>query len=222
MTSSRQFDKIGTGGINLKRMLVALLVLFSVVVAPAAYASDFGIDVFVGNSWHANQTIKVGQHKVSDPQWKTRPFEDYLYYSARIRWGGHEIEWLHDKVYMGYDTADIQGFNISDGYNFALYNFVQKWGPWEGRLGAGPIIVHPEGVIDGYEIGYHGGPSWRLGGIGFQLAGAYRGHLWSGFSWIAEAKLTTGVVHLTYPAPVHEVYVPVSGQHLLVGVGYDF
>ncbi|MBO8142378.1 MAG: hypothetical protein H0Z37_09430 [Firmicutes bacterium] len=40
----------------------------------------------------------------------------------RVRWGGHEIEWLHDKVYMGYDTADIQGFNMSDGYNLLLYN----------------------------------------------------------------------------------------------------
>ena len=58
---------------------------------------------------------------------RRRPFEDYLYFSARIRWAGHEIEWLHDKVYMGYDTPDVQGFNISDGYNFVLYNIVQKW-----------------------------------------------------------------------------------------------
>ena len=94
-------------------------------------------------------------------------------------------------------------------------------GPWEGRLGAGPIIVHPEGTIDGYEIGTHGGPSWRLGGVGFQLAAASRGGLWQGFSWIAEAKLTTGVVHLAYPDPVNEIYAPVSGQHLLIGVGYD-
>ena len=37
-----------------------------------------------------------------------------------------------------------------------------------------------------------------------------------------EGKLTTGVVHLTYPSPVHEVYVPTTGYHLLLGIGYDF
>lgn len=184
-------------------------------------AADVGIDAFLGNSWHTSQAIQLGDHYVNDPQWITRPFEDYLYYSGRIRWGAHELEWLHDKVYMGYDTDEIQGFNISDGYNFVLFNSVQKWGNWEGRLGAGPIIVHPEGTIDDFQIGYHGGPSWRLGGIGFQLAGAYRGPLWEGLTWIAEAKLTTGVVHLTYPPPVHEIYVPVTGQHLLIGIGYD-
>lgn len=196
-----------------------LLILF---VSGAAYAAAVGIDVFLGNSWHTGNAIQLGRHRINDPQWKTRPFEDYLYFSARIRWAGHEIEWLHDKVYMGYDTPDVQGFNISDGYNFVLYNIVQKWGNIEGRLGAGPIIVHPEGVINGHEIGRHGGPSWRPGGIGFQAALGYRGELFGGLSYMLEGKLTTGVVHLTYPSPVHEVYVPTTGYHLLLGIGYDF
>lgn len=201
-----------------------LSIVFVIVIglgSVPALANTVGVDVFLGNSWHSNQRIQVGDYEVF-PEWETRPFSnDYWYYSARIRWADIELEWLHDKVYMGYDTDEIQGFNISDGYNFLLLNKVQKWGPWEGRLGGGPIIVHPEGVIDGYKIGYHGGPSWRLGGIGFQLAGAYRGKVWADLSWIAEAKLTTGVVHLTYPEPVHEIYAPVTGTHLLFGIGYD-
>lgn len=199
-------------------LVVALLVLLS---APAM-AGDIGMDVFLGNSWHTGQSIQVGSHFIADPKWETRPFSaDYWYYVARIRWGGLEVEWLHDKVYMGYDTDHVKGFNISDGYNFLLFNSVKKWGPWEGRLGAGPIIVHPEGVVDGYEIGFHGGPHWRLGGIGFQAALGYRGDLWEGFSYIVEGKLTTGVVHLTYPAPIHEVHAPVTGYHLVFGIGYD-
>lgn len=204
-----------------KYILIALVVLIVATMAAPVLAANVGLDVFLGNSWHTRHSIRLGQHIIKDPQWETRPFEDYLYYAARIRWGDLEVEWLHDKVYMGYDTDEIQGFNISDGYNFLMLNSVQTWGPWEGRLGAGPIIVHPEGVIDGFRIGHHGGPSWRVGGIGFQGALGYRGQLWEGLSYIVEGKLTTGVVHLTYPAPVHEVYVPVTGYHLLLGVGYD-
>lgn len=203
----------------MKRIL--LLTIIVLALAMPAGANTVGVDVFLGNSWHGGQSINVGGHAIQDPEWITRPFEDYYYYAARVRWTNIEVEWLHDKVYMGYDTADIQGFNISDGYNYVLFNKVQKWGPWEGRLGAGPIIVHPEGTVNGMEIGHHGGPSWRLGGIGFQVAAAYRHEMSAGFSVIAEAKVATGVVHLTYPAPVHEIYVPTSGVHLLLGVGWD-
>lgn len=205
----------------MKRMLVVAVTVAILLSGLSGFASgNVGMDVFVGNSWHSNQAVNIGGHSLL-PEWETRPFDDYWYYAARIRWGNIEVEWLHDKVYMGYDTADIQGFNISDGYNFVLFNAVQKWGPWEGRLGAGPAIVHPEGTVNGYYIGALGSPSWRVGGIGFQGALGYRGDLRGGLSYIVEGKLTTGVVHLTYPAPVHEVYAPVSGFHLLLGVGYD-
>lgn len=193
--------------------------------AMPASANTFGIDVFIGNSWHNNQSIRNGDHIITDPQWETRPFSDAWYYSIRFRWANIEVEWLHDKVYMGYDTENIKGFNMSDGYNHVLFNVVQTWGPWEGRFGVGPMIVHPEGYYkseDGsYRIGYLGAPSWRVGGIGFQGSVAYRGQLWEGVSYIAEGKVTTAVVHLTYPEPVREVYAPATGYHLLIGVGYD-
>lgn len=204
------------------------LIMFSVIflfAAPPVFANTVGIDLFVGNSWHINQPIRIGDHIFENPQWETRPFSDAWYYSIRVRWGTVEVELLHDKVYMGYDTDYVQDFNMSDGYNHVLFNVVQTWGPWEGRLGVGPMIVHPEGTVtteDGsYLIGYLGAPSWRVGGIGFQGSVGYRGRLWEGLSYIAEGKMTTAIVHLTYPEPVREVYAPVTGYHVLVGVGYD-
>src|SRR5690606_8648939 len=107
-------------------------------------------------------------------KWETRPFTDALYFSIRIRWGGHEIEWLHDKVYMGFNTPEIQNFSLSDGYNTLFYNLPQVWGPIEGRLGVGVVIVHPEGTIDGVEIGFLGSPGWRVAGVGIQGSIAYR------------------------------------------------
>src|SRR5690606_549172 len=142
------------------------------------------------------------------------PFGDAWYYVARVRWGSIEVEWIHDKVFMGYDTPNVKGFNMSDGYNFVLMNAVQKWGHWEARLGAGPVLVHPEGTVNGYYIGGLGSPTWRLGGIGFQASLAYRDELWGPFAYVVEGKITSGVVHLTYPAPVNEIYAPVTGYHL--------
>lgn len=206
------------------RYFVTIIAVIIVgIFSASAHANEVGFDLFFGNSWHTNKVIRLGGHVINDPQWETRAFDidETVYYSARLRWGGHELELLHDKVYMGYDTPAVQGFNISDGYNFVFYNFMQKWGRWEGRIGAGPIVVHPEGTINGHEIGYKGGPDWRLGGIGFQAAATYRGELREGLSWIAETKVTSGYVHLLYPAPVDEVYAPVSGTHILLGIGYD-
>ena len=202
--------------------LSLLLILLLMVMAVPASANTVGFDLFLGNSWHSSQSIRVGGHVIIDPKWETRPFsKDYWYYVGRIRWGKIELEWLHDKVYMGYDTPDVQGFNMSDGYNFLLVNHVQKWGPWEGRLGAGLVIVHPEGWVNGHFLGKLGSPSWRIGGIGLQAALGYRRDIGKGFSYIVEGKVTTAVVHLTYPYPVHEIYAPVTGYHLVLGVGYD-
>jgi len=202
--------------------LSLLLILLLIVAAVPASANTVGVDLFLGNSWHSSQPIQVGGHLITDPKWETRPFsKDAWYYVARIRWGQIEVELLHDKVYMGYDTPDVQGFNMSDGFNFLLMNHVQKWGPWEGRLGAGPVIVHPEGTVNGYLIGELGSPSMRVGGIGLQAAVGYRRDIGKGFSYIVEGKVTTAIVHLTYPDPVHEIYAPVTGYHLLLGVGYD-
>lgn len=71
-----------------------------------------------GTSWHANDPIKLGRHMIEDPQWVTKPLGASPYDSVRVRLNEHEIEWLHDKVYMGYYTDDVRGFEISDGYNF--------------------------------------------------------------------------------------------------------
>lgn len=202
-------------------LIVAVLLVLLSAPALAAEGPKVGIDVFLGNSWHTRQAINVGGNVIYDPQWETRPFGDAWYYVARVRWGSIEVEWIHDKVFMGYDTPNVKGFNMSDGYNFVLMNAVQKWGHWEARLGAGPVLVHPEGTVNGYYIGGLGSPTWRLGGIGFQASLAYRDELWGPFAYVVEGKITSGVVHLTYPAPVNEIYAPVTGYHFVIGVGYD-
>lgn len=202
---------------NVVSLALCLVLLF--IAAPASYAA--GVDFFMGTSFHTSIPVQIGQYRIDDPEWETRPFGDAKYYSLRIRWGGHEIEFIHDKVYLAEDTPNIQDFSISDGYNFLLYNVPEKWGPVEVRIGMGIIIAHPEGTVDGYNIGSLGSPSWRVGGLGGQLAAGYRGKLWEGLSWMAEAKVTTGFVHATYPEPVHQINVPASGWHILLGVGYD-
>jgi len=125
-------------------LIVAVLLVLLSAPALAAEGPKVGIDVFLGNSWHTRQAINVGGNVIYDPQWETRPFDDAWYYVARVRWGSIEVEWIHDKVFMGYDTPNVKGFNMSDGYNFVLMNAVQKWGHWEARLGAGRSSSTPK------------------------------------------------------------------------------
>jgi len=195
---------------------VLLVLIFSAVT------SAIGVDYFIGTSWHSGNPAKIGQYYISDPDWITRPFEDAPYFSARIRWGGHEIEWVHDKIYLKEDLPGIEGFNVSDGYNLLLYNVPQVWGGIEARIGLGVVVAHPEGIIDGHYIGSLGSASWRTGGIGGQVALGYRKPIWQGLSVMAEAKLTTGFLHADYPSPIDSINIPLTGRHVLLGIGYDF
>jgi len=103
----------------------------------------------MGTSFHTSIPVQIGQYRIDDPEWETRPLGDAKYYSLRIRWGGHEIEFIHDKVYLAEDTPNIQDFSISDGYNFLLYNVPEKWGPVEVRIGMGIIIATQRGPSTG-------------------------------------------------------------------------
>lgn len=190
----------------------AFISLFLVLLLWALPVGAAGIDVMGGTSTHNPVASQIGDYYIENPQWETRPFEDAYYYSIRIRWAGVEIEWLHDKIYLP-DQPGIENFSVSDGYNTLFINAVERWGRFEGRIGVGPTIVHPEGVIDGYYIGELGSPSWRLGGMGIQGALAYRQPLEAGFSLIAEGKVTTAFIHLDYPEPVNKINIPLTGYH---------
>lgn len=200
--------------------VVALSLVMLLVLPTSAGAAGF--DIFAGSALHTNLPITIGRHAIENPQWETRPLEDSPYYVVRFGWGErHEIELLHDKVYMGYDTADIQRFNMSDGFNMLLYNFVGINGPWETRYGLGAMIVHPEGTVDGVLIARHGDEKFRLGGIGVQAALGYRHQLGGGFSLMAEGKLTAGYVHIGLEN-IGSVKAFVVGQHAIAGVGYQW
>jgi len=198
-----------------------MMAILVVVLALSAPAMAGGIDILGGNASHNAIAAQIGPYLVEKPQWQTRPFADSPYYSIRIRWGGFEIEWLHDKIYLP-DQPGIEDFSVSDGYNTLFINAVEHWGNVEGRIGVGPTIVHPEGVIDGHYIGELGSPSWRLGGMGIQGSLAYRQPLPYGFSFVVEGKITTGFIHLDYPEPVNQINIPLTGHHILLGVGFDF
>lgn len=199
-------------------IFIVVALLLSLPTSPSLAAIN--VDLFGGASVHGNVPIQIGAHHIDEPRWETRPWSSPPYYSVRVRWSAGEIELLHDKVYMGYDTPSVVGFNMSDGYNMLFYNFIWERNRWETRLGIGPVIVHPEGKIDSVHIGSHGDRHFRLGGLGGQLAVGYRHALQKGFSFIAEGKLTAGYTQL-HIADVGELRAPVTGLHLLLGIGYE-
>lgn len=199
-------------------LTIAFVFLLALSAMPAS-AANFEVDLFGGASVHANMAMQIGNYRIDDPQWESRPWSSPMYYSIRGRWSGGEIELLHDKVYMGHDTAGVSGFNMSDGYNMLLYNFLGGRAGWETRFGVGALIVHPEGKVGGIHIGSHGDRHFRFGGIGAQAALGYRLSLQNSFSLIAEGKLTAGYTRL-HIADVGELTAPVIGIHLLLGIGY--
>jgi hypothetical protein len=159
-----------------------------------------------------------------DLRFEGRSFQGPLYYGAR---GGYffpnlpslgvEAELIHMKVYSdpsqvvralgvhrGAPIAGelplgsiVQGYSISHGANFLLFNVVGRHGfgrdagrpdgrlVVSGRFGAGPTIPHTESTIDGERR-----EQYELGRLGWQLAAGAEVQLWRGLYALGEYKLT--------------------------------
>jgi hypothetical protein len=221
------------------RVVLALLALLAApsplaLAAPARGAErwqpgppGWHLDLRSGFATPLASHLEVRQERGTftlDATWEGRPFEDAPYYAARIaRWGptaGWELELMHHKLYLERPIGIVDRLEISHGYNLLLFGRSWRNGRWVSRLGAGPVIAHPESTVDGRRSeesqtnlggGYHlTGPAGRIGAA-YELPIAPRLYL------PFEAALTGAWAQV--PVAGGEAEVPDVSFHFLVGVG---
>lgn len=157
--------------------LLAAGAVSTLLLATAAHADDFAIQVYGGLQGAADSDISVSDGTSFNAGWEGQSFEMPLYIGARgIWWGavdsmpdlGFSLDYTHAKVYADDATmARTPGwthFEFTDGLNLvtlnALYRFpIAETGftPYLGA-GAGLNIPHvevsrPTGITSEYQIG---------------------------------------------------------------------
>lgn len=147
------------------------------------------ISFYTGVSTTAPATIVIDQQgfpktTIKDVRFVNKPFVPPPYYGIRYRWEwpaqgvqfdrvGVELEFIHFKIY--YDSGNdpdgiIQRFDVTDGLNLFYVSAVGLKQLREdlylaGRIGAGPVISHPETEIRHQKKGQDG--DWS----GFEYSG---------------------------------------------------
>lgn len=228
--------------INTAKILVSICVYgLCVANTQAALKDGWELSFYLGTSFSRNETLTIKQDgypdiTLNDVEFATRPFDSPPYYGIRLgKWrDGHawEVEHIHQKIYVDELPAEVQHFEITDGYNLFLFNSawqLKKHG-LVTRLGIGPVIAHPQITVRGLSNHQSGGgaiPTVWNPDSGYQWAGAAAQiALEKEYSvnkhWLLsiEGKLSHAYADIDIAGG--SVSVPNTAVHLVGGVKYDF
>ena len=166
-------------------------------------------------------TIKTTAH------YSTKPFKSPPYYYLRIgRWFGHsalEVELIHQKLHLNNLPPEVNDFMISNGYNLFFLNYTCLFHHFIFRIGAGPVITHPESTVRGKKFDEKGGlfnDGYFFSGPVGQLAIAHRFMLYKGLFVNLEGKFTAAWARVKI-AHGH-ANAPNLALHGDIGIGYDW
>ena len=161
-------------------------------------------------------------------------------------WFGIEGEFMHAKaITRAADVVRVRGrldgaaidadvpvgtvlprFELSHGLNFLLANAVVRIGvagdrgpdarvALTARAGAGPTVPHVEATVAGARE-----DAYRIGRIGWQVAGGAEVRAWSRLSIVTELKWTGTNQELEVGPAV--IAVPLRTVHVVMGAGWRF
>lgn len=210
---------------------IVWLVLPALLAAAPAYATEkHSVELLLGGALNASTTLEVEQEGESDLEitadYSTRPFEFPVYYTLRYsRFGAHgawELQFTHHKIHLENTTAEIERFEITDGFNIFALNRTLPAGPVDLRAGAGVVITHVDSRIRGaspsgvgmFDTGYEFGGPVLLAGAGrrFGLSDRWTGAL--------DAQVTVGWANVSVADG--EARTTNVAFHLMFGVGYTW
>ncbi|MCW8888339.1 MAG: hypothetical protein OQK25_04690 [Gammaproteobacteria bacterium] len=202
----------------------------------SAWASEWNITLFTGAVFNSKEDLLLKQNSnpdifIPNAQLKTKPLTPPPYYGLRlareIEGGAWEIEHIHQKLYLDDLPANLQRFEVTDGYNLFYVN--RSWTQPEGveyRVGVGAVIAHPDITI--YNQSNHvsgGGAIPKIWADGYHWCGV---SLQAGYSrsfkrsdrWaiVPEVKLTHSMANI----PIYDGSVRLNNTalHLNIGVNY--
>ncbi len=128
---------------------------FFIVNAQASTKDGWDLAFYLGTPFSNNETLTIKQDGYPDitlknAEFATKPLDSPPYYGIRLgKWNdGHawQVEHIHQKIYVDDLSAEVQNFEITDGYNLFLFNSAwqhEEYGVTT-RLGIGPVVAQPQ------------------------------------------------------------------------------
>jgi hypothetical protein len=162
---------------------------------------------------------------------KTKEFTPPPYYGMRYTFdNGLEIEHNHMKIYIEADElpANVQQFEVTDGYNFFWINKIISDELFITRLGFGPVITHPDIKVYGetnYEEGWGAFPAiwqsnYRYSGWAGQVSVQKTFDIANNFYFSIESKFV--IAQATIQISDGYAITPNRAIHINYGFGYNF
>ena len=221
-------------------IVVSIFGLFAIGIK-AEPRDGWELAFYLGTSFSKNETLTIKQEgfpdiTLKDVEFETRPFDSPPYYGIRLgKWRNGrawEVEHIHQKIYVDELPADVQHFEITDGYNLLLFNRawqLKKYG-LNTRLGIGPVIAHPQITVRKMTNHKSGGGAIPMiwdSDSGYQWAGAgVQAGLEKEFrlnnNWLLSIEGKLSHANADIDIAGGSVNVPNTAIHLVGGIKYDF
>ena len=204
----------------------ALVFFLGSLGATACDAQSWSLEAYLGNAYNFKNHLQIdqdpGYSRSLGADYRTKGFEAPLYYLLRAgRWrndAAWELSVLHDKLYLANPPAGIASLSVSHGFNIVSVNRAARRGNWVYRVGAGPVITHAEGTING--ITYDG--PYRVSGAALLAGVGQRYYIGKTFLAI-EGMFTAAHASPALDGPPHaRLKINNVALHGLAGIGYEF
>lgn len=195
--------------------------------ATAVAGEGWSVEGYLGNAYNFRSRLKIeqdgGYSRSLTADYDTKGFDSPVYYMLRgARWEqdrAWEVSFIHHKLFLQNPPAGVAAISVSHGFNIVSVNRAFRNGDWVYRFGAGPVITHAEGIING--IGYDG--PYKLAGAALLAGGGRRFYLSNSAFLSVEAIATAAYASPKMSGPLNaEIKVSNVALHGVAGIGFEF
>jgi len=210
------------------RTTLILILLGSLLACPAPARSldtPMVFQVFGGVPLNVQTRLTVNQdghdtlkHNAS---WKSRPFEQPLYWALRLRWQrdhhGLELQLLHHKLYLANNPPEIEHFEVTHGFNILTVSYVAWTDPVQLRVGLGAVLPSSDSTVRGLS---HDAHDYKLAGPALQIGAGWEKDLSRHLMVAAEGQFIYAWADVDIADG--QARVRSVALHLLFGLGVGF
>jgi hypothetical protein len=209
------------------KWILFLLPLWAGAAGTALAADRWSLEGYLGNAYNFPSQLKITQDggfsRSISADYDTNGFDPPLYYMVRgARWEqarAWELSLIHQKLYLQNPPAGVAALSVSHGFNILTVNRAFRSDNWIYRFGAGPVITHAEGIING--VSYSG--SFQLSGVALLAGAGRRFYLGKSTFLSLEAAATAAWFDAGMSGPPNaDIQGTNVAIHGLAGMGFEF
>lgn len=209
-----------------KRILL-LLSLWTCAAGSASAAERWSLEGYLGDAYDFRSRLKItqdgGYSQSISANYHTNGFESPMYYAVRgARWDedrAWELSLMHHKLCLQNPPPGVTALSVSHGFNILTVNRAFRSGDWTYRFGAGPVITHAEGTING--VAYDG--PYKLSGAALLAGGGRRFYPGRSTFFSLEVAATAAYASPTMSGALNaELEATNFAIHGLAGIGFEF